>query len=86
MKMIAASIPLALVTLGVLGCSQQASTSPTVERPAAPAASSNTNTFGESREEATGSAASARDAQYGAEPAPGTDSAPTAEPAPAAPK
>ena len=84
MKMIAASIPLALVILGaaagVLGCSQQASTSPAVERPAAPAASSNTNTFGESKEEATGSAASARDAQYGADPAP------TAEPAPSAPK
>jgi hypothetical protein len=68
MKMIAASIPFALLTFGMLGCSQQASTSPTVDRPAAQ--TSNTNTFGESKEEATGSAASARDANYSADPAP----------------
>jgi hypothetical protein len=69
MKMIAASIPLALLTFGVLGCTQQASTSPTVERPVAAPTSSNTNTFGESREEAAGSAASARDANYGTDQA-----------------
>ena len=80
MKMFAA-VPFVLLTLGALGCSQHASTAPTVERPAAPAASS-TNTFGESKDEAAGSAASARAANYGAEPAP----APAPEaPAPAAP-
>jgi len=64
MKMIAA-IPFALLTLGMLGCSQHASTAPVVERPAA--ATSQTNTFGESKDEASGSAASARAANYGAE-------------------
>jgi hypothetical protein len=68
MKMIAA-VPFALLTFGVLGCSQHASTAPAAARPA-PAAS-DTNTFGESRDEAAGSAASARAANYGAEsPAP----------------
>jgi hypothetical protein len=65
MKMIAA-VPFALLTLGVLGCSQQASTAPAVKPPAA-AASSETNTFGESKDEAAGTAASARAANYGAE-------------------
>jgi hypothetical protein len=64
MKMIVA-VPFALLTLGVLGCSQHASTAPAVERPAPTA--SGTNTFGESRDEAAGSAASARAANYGAE-------------------
>jgi len=64
MKMIAA-VPFALLTLGVLGCSQQASTAPAVKPPAA--ASSETNTFGESKDEAAGTAASARAANYGAE-------------------
>jgi hypothetical protein len=63
MKMIVA-VPFALLTVGILGCSQHASTAPTVARPA-PAAE--TNTFGESRDEAAGSAASARAANYGAE-------------------
>ncbi|MFL6605306.1 MAG: hypothetical protein ACJ8R9_28780 [Steroidobacteraceae bacterium] len=68
MKMIAA-VPFALLTFGVLGCSQHASTAPAAARPAA--AASDTNTFGESRDEAAGSAASARAANYGAEsPAP----------------
>jgi len=64
MKMIAA-VPFALLTFGGLGCSQHASTAPAAARPA-PAAS-DTNTFGESRDEAAGSAASARAANYGAE-------------------
>jgi hypothetical protein len=64
MKTIAA-VPFALITLGMLGCSQHASTVPVATRP--PAASSDTNTFGESKDEAAGSAASARAANYGAE-------------------
>ena len=64
MKMIAA-VPFALLTLGVLGCSQHASTVPAAVRPAA--AASETNTFGESKDEVAGSAASARAANYGAE-------------------
>jgi hypothetical protein len=68
MKMIAA-VPFALLTLGVLGCSQQASTASTPAVQHAPG-SSETNTFGESKEAATGSAASARAASYGADPAP----------------
>ena len=64
MKMTAA-VPFALLTFGMLGCSQHASTAPVVERPAA--AASGTNTFGESKDEAAGSAASARAANYGAE-------------------
>jgi hypothetical protein len=63
MKMIAV-VPFALLTVGMLGCSQHASTVPVAARP--PAAS-DTNTFGESKDEAAGSAASARAANYGAE-------------------
>ena len=72
MKMIAV-IPVALLTLGVLGCSQQASTAstPAVQHPAG-AGSSDTNTFGENKEDATGSAASAREANYGGQ-APAAD-------------
>ena len=79
MKMIVA-VPIALLTFGVLGCSQHASTAPAVDRPAV-TASSETNTFGESKDEAAGSAASARAANYGTEPAPAAD----ATPPPAAP-
>jgi hypothetical protein len=77
MKMIVA-IPAALLTIGMLGCSQH-STAPSVDRPAAaPTASSETNTFGESKDEAAGSAASARAANYGTEPAPAADATPPA--------
>ena len=77
MKMIVA-VPMALLTFGMLGCSQH-STAPAVERPAAaPTASSETNTFGESKDEAAGSAASARAANYGTEPAPAADATPPA--------
>jgi hypothetical protein len=79
MKMIVA-VPIALLTLGALGCSEHASTAPAVDRPAA-TASSDTNTFGESKDAAAGTAASARAANYGTEPAPATD----ATPPPAAP-
>ena len=82
MKMILA-VPVALLTFGMLGCSQH-STAPTVERPtAAPsaAASSGTNTFGESKDEAAGSAASARAANYGSEPAPAADASASTAPA-----
>ena len=81
MKIIVA-VPIALLTLGVLGCSEHASTAPAVDRPAA-TASSDTNTFGESKDEAAGSAASARAANYGTEPAPATPAA-DATPPPAA--
>jgi hypothetical protein len=83
MKMIVA-VPIALLTIGALGCSQHASTAPAVERPAASAASE-TNTFGESKDEAAGSAASARAANYGTEPAPAADSTPPAAPADSTP-
>lgn len=83
MKMIAA-VPVALLTLGVLGCSSHASTAPAVDRPPA-SASSETNTFGESKDEAAGSAASARAANYGAEPAPAADATPPAAAADSAP-
>jgi hypothetical protein len=83
MKIIVA-VPFALLTLGVLGCSQHASTAPAVDRPAA--ASTEKNTFGESKDEAAGSAASARAAQYGTtEPAPAADATPPAAPADATP-
>jgi hypothetical protein len=81
MKIIAA-VPFALLTLATLGCTQHASTAPAVDRPAA--AASSKNTFGESKDEAAGSAASARAANYGAEPAPAAESAPASGTAPEA--
>jgi hypothetical protein len=75
MKIIVA-VPFALLTLGALGCSQHA-TAPAVDRPAAEAKSSETNTFGESKDEAAGSAATARAANYGTEPAPAADATPS---------
>jgi hypothetical protein len=72
MKMIVA-VPFTLMTLGVLGCSQQASTAPAVQHPAQ--AQSETNMFGENKEAAAGSAADARAAAYAAEQAPRADSA-----------
>lgn len=85
MKMIVA-VPVALLTLGMLGCSQH-STAPAVDRPAAaPTASTDTNMFGENKEEAAGSAASARAANYGTAPAPtAADATPPAAPADSAP-
>jgi len=86
MKMIVA-VPVALLTFSALGCSQH-STAPAVDRPAAAApTASETNTFGESKDEAAGSAASARAANYGSEPAPAADAtAPAAAPADSTPK
>jgi hypothetical protein len=70
MKMIVA-VPFALLTLGVLGCSQQANTAPAVQAPAAAAPSSNDkNMFGESKDDAAGNAASARAEAYDSKPAP----------------
>ncbi len=83
MKMIVA-VPIALLTFGVLGCSQHASTAPAVDRPAV-TASSETNTFGESKDDAAGSAASARAANYGTEPAAADATPPAAAPADATP-
>ena len=83
MKMIVA-VPVALLTFGMLGCSQH-STAPAVDRPAAAPTANETNTFGESKDEAAGSAASARAANYGSEPAPAADAAPPAAPADSTP-
>jgi len=83
MKMIVA-VPVALLTFGMLGCSQH-STAPAVDRPAAAPTANETNTFGESKDEAAGSAASARAANYGSEPAPTADAAPPAAPADSTP-
>jgi len=83
MKMIVA-IPVALLTFGMLGCSQH-STAPAVDRPAAAPTANETNTFGESKDEAAGSAASARAANYGSEPAPAADATPPAAPADSTP-
>jgi hypothetical protein len=86
MKMIVA-VPVALLTFGMLGCSQQHSTAPAVDRPAAAPTANETNTFGESKDEAAGSAASARAANYGSEPAPAADAtAPAAAPGDSTPK
>jgi len=75
MKMIVA-VPVAILTFGMLGCAQQHSTAPAVEAPAANAKAADTNMFGENKDEAAGSAASARAANYGTEPAPAPDSTP----------
>jgi hypothetical protein len=75
MKMIAA-IPVALLTLGVLGCSQQASTAPSVQ-PQAQAPAGDKNMFGESKDDAAGNAANARAAAYGTDQAPAANSAGT---------
>ncbi len=83
MKMIVA-VPIALLTFGALGCSQHASTAPAVERPAA-TASSETNTFGESKDEAAGSAANARAATSGTEPTAAADATPPPATADSAP-
>jgi len=86
MKMIA-SVPVVLLTLATLGCSQHASTAPAVDRPAASTAgSSGTNTFGESKDEATGSAASARASNYGSDGAAAADTAPASSTETAPPK
>jgi hypothetical protein len=70
MKMIVA-VPFALLTLGVLGCSQQANTAPAVQAPAAPAPSSgDKNMFGENKDDAAGNAANARAEAYDSKPAP----------------
>ena len=82
MKIIAA-VPFALLTFGIVGCSEHASTAPAVDRPAA-TTSSDTNTFGENKQEAAGSAASARDANYGNDPAPAAADAGASSAAPAA--
>ncbi|MBV8806710.1 MAG: hypothetical protein JO042_16750 [Sinobacteraceae bacterium] len=71
MKMIV-TVPFALVTLGMLGCSQQANTAaPALQAPAAAAPSSNDkNMFGESKDDAAGNAANARAENYDSKPAP----------------
>ena len=70
MKMIAV-LPSALLVSALLGCSQQASTAPLATRTAqapetqAPAASTETNTFGESMDKTASNAARAREENYG---------------------
>jgi hypothetical protein len=83
MKMIMA-VPVALLTFGMLGCSQH-STAPAVDRPAAAPTANDTKTFGESKDEAAGTAASARAANYGTEPAPAADATPPPAPADSTP-
>lgn len=63
MKLITAS-SCVLFAFTILGCSEHASTVPAVSRPANPpvsASSSDVNTFGDSKQSATDSAASARE-------------------------
>ena len=64
MKKIIAAAPCTLLAFALFGCTQH-STAPAVAAPdsaASKPASGETNTFGESKEEAAGSAAAARDA------------------------
>lgn len=65
MKKLIALVPGALATIALLGCTQQHSTAPAAGSNAAAAsahAGSDTNTFGESKDQAAGSASAARDA------------------------
>jgi hypothetical protein len=59
MKIIAAA---PLIAFALLGCTQQASNAPVAARPAA---SSDVNTFGESKDDGASNAARARAANYG---------------------
>jgi hypothetical protein len=73
MKMIIAAVPCTLLALNLFGCTQH-STAATVASPQPAAASvapvsGDTNTFGESREAAAGSAAAARDASMASDSA-----------------
>jgi hypothetical protein len=79
MKMIA-TLPAALLAIALLGCTQQASNAPIAARPATPA--SETNTFGESKDETASNAAKARDASYGSDPAPSADTSSGSAPPP----
>jgi hypothetical protein len=72
MKIIA-TLPPALLTIALLGCTQQASNAPAAARPATTAASE-TNTFGESKDETASNAAKARDANYGSDTTSTSDS------------
>jgi hypothetical protein len=74
MKIIATLTP-ALTAIALLGCSQQASNAPAAARPATSAASE-TNTFGESKDETASNAAKARDASYGSSAPTASDSSP----------
>jgi hypothetical protein len=67
-----------LLAFAVLGCAQQASNAPTVARP--PTAQSDTNTFGESKDETASNAERARAENYGTA-TPGSDAATTTAPA-----
>ena len=76
MKMIIAAVPCTVLAFNLFGCAQH-STAATIASPAPAAASTapasgDTNTFGESREAAAGSAAAARDASMGSDSASST--------------
>ena len=87
MKRVIALAPAALVSLALLACTQQHSTAPTASAtdtaPAnqAKATSGDTNTFGESRDQAAGNASAARDASMsGSGTAPDANSTGSAPP------
>lgn len=65
MKLITAGT-CAFLTFALLGCSQHASTEPTAARPGN-LPSSDVNTFGDSKDAATGTAAAARAQHYSSE-------------------
>jgi hypothetical protein len=73
MKMIA-TLPYALLTIALIGCTQQASNAPVAVRPATPAAE--TNMFGETSDQTASNAAKARDANYGSDTASSSGSTP----------
>jgi hypothetical protein len=66
MKKLIALVPGAIATIALLGCTQQHSTAPTATsdnaRAASAPAGSDTNTFGENKDQAAGNASAARDA------------------------
>jgi hypothetical protein len=65
---------LALFASALLGCSQHSSTLPVAARPDG-AAPKDLNTFGDSKDQAAGAAAQARDEHYGSDTAPRNDAA-----------
>jgi hypothetical protein len=73
MKIIAAA-PCVLFTIALFGCSQQASNAPAIARPTT--ASSDTNTFGESKDDGASNAERARAANYGSDSAAASTTAP----------
>jgi hypothetical protein len=68
MKKVIAAAPGALLVVALLGCSQHQATAPAAARPdntAGTSASSDVNTFGDSKEQAASDAERARNQNYG---------------------